>query len=166
MGSDKDKTSKPRKNLWFNRRRGKDGQEDNNIKLSANNMLFISGNGNGEKRGNNAGSADKGVGGTADGWGAAAQAELSRLTMYDTLDRPQDKYKAMCDSGASVSFCNDISLLNNRASTVFDPQEEISDTEQGSPVLLVDRGSNVTVLSSESVRILHLGDKTLDVDVL
>ena len=29
--SNKDKTLKPRKNLWFNRR-GKDGQEDNNIK--------------------------------------------------------------------------------------------------------------------------------------
>jgi hypothetical protein len=99
-----------------------------------------------------------------DRWGAAAQAERLRLTMYDTFDGSQDKYKAMRDSGASVSFCNDISLLNNRTSTVLDPQEETSDTEQGS--LLVDMGSNVTVLSSESVRILQLSDETLDVNVL
>jgi hypothetical protein len=70
-----DKTSKPRK--WFNRR-GKDGQE---VKLSAN-MMPISGNGNGEKRDNNAGSADKGVGSTADRWGAAAQAELLDNVRY------------------------------------------------------------------------------------
>ena len=161
------KPSKPRKNLWFNRR-GKDGQEDNNVKLLAN-MLFISGDGNGEKRDNNAGSAKKGVGSTAstdtDRWGAEAQAEHLRFTMYDTFDGSQDKNKAMCDPGASVSFCNDISLLNNRTSTVFDPQEKAYDTKQGSPAL-VDRGSNVTVLSSESVRILHLGDETLYVNVL
>ena len=98
--------------------------------------------------------------------------------MYDTFDGSQDKYKAMCDTGASASLCNDIPLLNDRTSTVFDPQEETSGTEQGSPQeetspgaeqgnpLLVDRGSNITVLSGASLRILHLGDKTLNVDIL
>jgi hypothetical protein len=165
-----DKTSKPRK--WFNRR-GKDGQE---VKLSAN-MMSISGSGNDEKRDINAGSEDMGVGNTADRWGAAAQAEILRLTMYGTFDGSQDKYKAMCDTGANASFCNDIPLLSDRTSTVFDPQEETSGTEQGSPQeetsgteqripVLVDRGSNITALSGDSVRILHLSDETLNVDVL
>ena len=188
--SDKDKTSKPsksRKNLWFNCR-GKDGQEDNNVQLSAN-MLFISGDGNGGKRDDNAGSAEKGVSSTAstttipkdevstssvngsddmtdtDRWGAAIQTEHKRLAMYDTFGGSQDKYKAIRDSGANISFCNDISLFNNRTSTVtvLDPQEKTSATGETS---LVDRGVNVTVLSSESVRILHLSDETLDVNVL
>ena len=167
--SDKDKTlklSKPKKNLWFNRR-GKDGQEDNNVQLSTN-MLFISGNGNGGKRDDNAGSAEKGVSSTTssdtDRWGAATQAEHLRLKMNGTFDESQDKYEVMTDSGASLSLCNDVSLLNNRTSTALDPQEKTSNAEQGSP--LVDRGSNVTVLSSESVRILHLSDETLNVNVL
>jgi len=84
---------------------------------------------------------------------------------------------SMCDTGASASFCNDIPLLNDRPGTVFDPQEETSDTEQGSPQaettrtdqgipLMADRGSNVCVLSGDNVRILYLSGETLKVDVL
>jgi len=166
---EREKTSKSKK--WF--RRGKDDQE---VKFSVN-MLAISSNGNGEKEDNNTGSADNGVSNTADEWRVAAQAEFSRLMMYDTLDAPQDEYKTVCDTGANASFCNDIPLLNDRPSTVFDPQEETSDTEQGSPQaettrtdqgipLMADRGSNVCVLSGDNVRILHLSGETLKVDVL
>jgi len=77
-------------------------------------MLAISSNGNGEKEDNNTGSADNGVSNTADEWRVAAQAEFSRLMMYDTLDAPQDEYKTVCDTGANASFCNDIPLLNDR----------------------------------------------------
>ena len=157
-------------------------------------MLFISGSGNGGKRDDNAGSAEKGDSSTVsttttipkdevstssvnksndmtdtDRWGAAVQTEHKRLAMYDTSDGSQDKYKAIRDSGANISFCNDISLFNNRTSIVtfpnctLDPQEKTSDTEGK---CLIDRGANDTVFSSESVRVLHLSDETLDVTVL
>jgi hypothetical protein len=98
-------------NLWFNRR-SKEGQEDDNVQLSAN-MLIISGNGNGGKRDNNAGSAEKGDGNTertttipkdevstsnvtesdgmtdSDRWGAAVKTEHKRLVCPIHLADPR-----------------------------------------------------------------------------
>ena len=77
-----------------------------------------------------------------------------RLVMYDTSDGSQDKYKAIRDSGANISFCNDISLFSNRTRIVTfpnctpDPQEKISAT---GGKCLIDRGAKILRFSVTKV---------------
>ena len=160
-------------------------------------MLIISGNGNGGKRDNNAGSAEKGDGNTertttipkdevstsnvtesdgmtdSDRWGAAVQTKHKRLVMSNTSGGSQDKYNVICDSGANMSFFNDISLFNNRTRIVTfsnctpDPQENTSAAggdnthvtpgrNTGLQKCLIDRGGQMLQSSVAKVYVSYI----------